>query len=411
MLKSGSPSTSAERSAAPRPLAGVRAVDFTSYASGPYCGLMLALLGAEVIRIESRTRLDLNRRPHPVYGRLGVPNFDHLAGHKKSITLNLKHERARGLAEELIALSDVVVENYRPGVLHRLGLDWLRVHAIAPRAVMVSISAYGQYGPDSRRPGYAPIFAAEGALSSLIGYEDGPPVECRNQMDHQAGLTAAFVALALLEERDRTGVGRRGDVSAREVAAMLVGESVIAALAAGSSSRTGNRHELFCPHGVYPTAGQDAWIAIVARSDAEWARLVEAAGLEELRRPELARAEARLPVREQIDAALGAWTAGQNGRQLAADLQAAGVCAEISMSAQDILDDEHLWQRGSLVRLRHPEHGERPVPQAPWRFAGADVGYTTWSPDLGEHNEEIICGLLGHDPTELERWEQEKVVF
>lgn len=410
MSQSSVATPSAERGAPPRPLAGIRALDFTSYASGPYCGLMLGLLGAEVIRIESNTRLDLNRRPHPVYGRLGVPSFDHLSGHKKSITLNLKDKRARGLAEELIAVSDVVVENYRPGVMRRLGLEWERVHATAPRVVMISISAYGQYGPDASRPGYAPIFAAEGGLSSLIGYPDGPPVECRNQMDHQAGLTAAFVALALLEERDRTGIGRRGDISAREVAAMLVGESIIEALATGRSYRAGNRHELFCPHGVYPTAGEDNWIAIVARSDEEWAWLVERAGLEALRRPELERLDGRLERRPEIDAALATWTANTDGRRLAADLQV-GVCAEISMSARDILEDEHLWERGSLVRLEHPQHGERPVLQAPWRFAGTEADYTTWSPELGAHNEEILCGLLGHDREQLERWIQEKVVY
>lgn len=400
----------AETGATPRPLAGVRVVDFTAYASGPYCTLMLALLGAEVIRVESNTRLDLNRRPHPVYGRLEVPTFDHLSGHKKSITLNLKEPRGAELARELIAVSDLVVENYRPGVMERLGLGWDVVHALDPRTVMVSISAYGQHGPERRRPGYAPIFAAEGGLGHLIGYPDGPPAEVRNQMDHQAGLVAAFLAVALLEERELTGTGRHADVAAREVAAMLVGESIVEALATGSARRVGNEHEVFCPHGVYPAAGEDRWIAIAVRSDAEWVRLVEVVGDDELRGDRLACAEERRRHAEEIDARLAAWTAGQDARELAERLQAAGVCAEMSMSARDVVEDPHLWERGSLVRLEHPVHGERVTVQAPWRFAGADVGYTTWSPPLGEHNEEVICGLLGHDRTELRRWSEEGAV-
>jgi crotonobetainyl-CoA:carnitine CoA-transferase CaiB-like acyl-CoA transferase len=396
--------------AVPRPLAGVRVVDYTAYASGPYCTLMLALLGAEVIRVESSTRLDLNRRPHPVYGRLDVPPFDHLSGHKKSITLNLKVPRAAELARELMAVSDIVIENYRPGVMDRLGLGWETVHARNPRTVMVSISAYGQRGPDSRRPGYAPIFAAEGGLGSLIGYPDGPPAEVRNQMDHQAGLVAAYVAVSLLEARELTGVGRHGDVAARDVAAMLIGESIVEARATGSARRIGNEHELHCPHGVYPAAGEDRWVAIVVRSDTEWARLVALIGDPALESHELGTADGRRERREELEARLAAWTSGQDAPALAGRLQEAGVCAEVSMTARDIVEDEHLWARGGLVRLEHPEHGERPTVQAPWRFEGADVGYTTWSPPLGEHNEEVICDLLGHDRTELRAWIEEGAV-
>lgn len=410
MAEQSTGSALAAPSTVPRPLAGVRVVDFTSYASGPYCTLMLGLLGAEVIRIESSTRLDLNRRPHPVYGRLEVPTFDHLSGHKKSITLNLKAPRAVALAKELIAVSDLVVENYRPGVMARLGLDWDVVHALDPRIAMVSISAYGQRGPDSRRPGYAPIFAAEGGLGFLIGYPDGPPGEVRNQMDHQAGLVAAFMGLALLEERDLTGVGRHADVSAREVAATLVGESVVAARATGASRRIGNEHEVYCPHAIYPTRGEDAWIAVAVRSDDEWRRLAELVGDPALRREELAQAAGRRRSREEVDARLAAWTAALDGRALAAELQAAGVCADISMSAKDVVEDEHLWRRRALVRLPHEEHGERVTVQAPWRFAGTDADYATWSPALGEHNEEVICELLGHDRTQLQAWMAEGAV-
>jgi benzylsuccinate CoA-transferase BbsF subunit len=396
---------------APAPLTGVRVVDFTSYASGPYCGLMLALLGAEVIRIESRTRLDLNRRPHPLYGRFEIPVYDQLSAHKKSVTLDLKSDVGKQLARELITASDVVIENFRPGVMERLGLAWPEVHAINSKVVMVSISAYGQTGPESRRPGYAPVFGAEGGLGFIQGYPDGPPLEVRNQMDHQVGLTGALTAVALLEERELTGVGRRADIAACEVATMLVGESVIAALADPDAElRLGNDHELWAPHGIYPTAGDDAWIAIAVRDDAEWAALAKVVGPELFGDQDLARAETRRSRRDELNDALAEWTHRHDGRTLAAELQAAGVCADVSMSAQDLLDDEHLRERGSLTDIEHLEHGRRTVVQTPWRYQVAESDISRWSPDIGEHNEQIITGLLGHSREELDAWVAEKAV-
>ena len=392
-----------------RPLAGIRVTDFTNHAAGPYCALMLALLGAEVIRIESRVRLDIQRRPHPVYGRVEVPNFDHLAGHKKSITLNLKTPAGAELARELIAVSDAVVENFRSGVMARLGLAWDALTVINPRLVMLSLSAYGQEGPDSARPGYAPIFAAEGGLGSMTGYPDGPPGEIRNNMDHQAGLTAAFVLVSLLEERQHSGRGAYADLAAREVATMMVGESVVQYLAGGSPTRLGAGHPTWCPHAIYPTAGNDRWIAIAVRSDDEWEALVKAMGRPPWTRG-LATEDARRSRRDEIDRRLAGWTVDQDGTELAAALQSRGVCAEISMTAQDLLEDSHLLKRGSITTVHHSEHGTRQTIEAPWRFALADTPYDTWSPALGEHNEEIICGLLGHDRDRLERWIDAQVV-
>ena len=393
-----------------RPLEGIRVTDFTNHAAGPYCTLMLALLGAEVIRIESNARLDIQRRPHPVYGRMTVPNFDYLAGHKKSITLNLKTDVGNALAKELVAISDVAVENFRPGVMGRLGLGWDDLRGVNPSLVMLSISAYGQHGPKSHRPGYAPIFAAEGGLGHMTGYRDGPPGEIRNLMDHQAGLTAAVTIVSLIEERDHSGKGAYADLSASEVAAMMVGESIVQALSDGSAMRMGTGHEVWRPHGVYPAAGDDRWVAIAVRSDDEWQRLVAA-----MDNPEWAEnlgdAEDRTARGDEIDERIAAWTATRDAGRLAAALQGAGVCAEASMSARDIDTDEQLKQRGSITTLTHPEHGERRIIQAPWRLRRSPATYDVWSPGLGADNEKVICGLLGHDRSELDEWIEAKAVY
>ena len=393
-----------------RPLDGIRVTDFTNHAAGPYCALMLALLGAEVVRIESRARLDIQRRPHPVYGRLNVPNFDYLAGGKKSVTLDLKTERGQLLAREIVAKSDAVVENFRPGVMERLGLGWNDVHRINPSAVMLSLSTYGQSGPDSHRPGYAPVFAAEGGLGYMTGYADGAPGEGRNPTDHQSGFMSALVLVAMLEARDRDGIGAYADVSAREVCSMLVGESILAALAGAAVHRMGNDHEDWSPHGVFAVAGEDEWIAIAIRSDDEWAALVHAIGSPAWVTPGMATAAGRRSEAAMIDAGLQAWLQHQIGRDVAARLQASGICADISMTAKDIVNDEHLRARGSVRVLEHPEHGPRVTVGAPWRFANADVEYDRWSPALGEHNDEILGGLLGHSAQEIAAWVDEGVV-
>ena len=406
------PSPASRPSSGPKPLEGVRVADFTNMAAGPYATLMLALLGADVIKVESQARLDIGRRPHPLYGRFDVPNFDHLAGHKRSITLNLKEARAAQLARELVAACDVAIENFRPGVMGRLGLGWEDLKAVNPRLVMVSLSAYGQRGPDSHRPGYAPIFAAEGGLGYMSGYPDGAPGEIRNQMDHEAGLIAALLSLSMLEQRDRTGVGAFADLAAREVAAMLVGESIVQTITDGDAPRVGTGHEQWAPHGVYPAAGEDAWIAIAIRSDEEWERFVELSGHQSFDRPQYVTAGRRRANSGPLAAALSYWTANQDAHELAARLQAAGIAAEVSMTGENLVADAHLRERGAIVDLQHPTYGERATVGAPWRFETASsVRYDAWSPDLGEHNEEVICGLLGHSREDLERWIAEQAVY
>lgn len=393
------------------PLTGIRVADFTNHAAGPYCVLALALLGAEVIRIESRARLDIQRRPHPVYGRFEVPNFDYLAGAKKSITLDLKTDQGRELAKELVARSDVVVENFRPGVMQRLGLDWPVLRELNPRLVMLSLSAYGQEGPESRRPGYAPIFAAEGGLGYVTGYRDGAPGEIRNNMDHQAGMTSTFVILSLLEERETSQQGSYADVAAREVASMLVGECIVEALGTGKATRIGTGHEVWAPHGVYPAAGTDRWIALAVRCVEEWERLVKVMDAPTWCTDDLLHEARRRERRVFIDARIAEWTAAQDATTLVAELQRAGVCADVSMTAADFVDDEHLRARDAITTLHDAEFGERTTVGAPWRFLDSPVRYDRWSPRLGEHNVEVICGLLGHSREQLQQWVDAEVVY
>jgi benzylsuccinate CoA-transferase BbsF subunit len=230
-------------------------------------------------------------------------------------------------------------------------------------------------------------------------------------MDHQAGLAAAVVTMALLEERESTGVGAYADVSAREVASMMVGESILQALRTGVAPRIGNDHEVWAPHGVYPARGEDRWIAIAITSNDEWCALVDHLGVAELRQDSWSTETGRHAGRSRIDGILSRWTRDRDAGTTAAQLQAVGVCAEISMSGVDLVSDAHLLERRSIIRLEHPEHGERVTVQAPWRFSSSIAGYDQWSPTLGEANEEVICGLLGHTQAELDEWIASQVVY
>ena len=161
------------------PLSGVRVADFSVHAAGPFAGMILASLGADVIKVESAARLDITRRPHAMYGK-PPSSFEQVNASKRSVTLNLKEARALELAYDLVRISDVVLENFRPGVMDRLGLGYPQLREIKPDIIMVSLSSNGQTGPEARYAGYAPMFAALGGLGYLTGYPDGPPVELRH---------------------------------------------------------------------------------------------------------------------------------------------------------------------------------------------------------------------------------------
>ena len=193
------------------PLSGVRVADFSVHAAGPFAGLMLAEMGAQVIKIESSARLDITRRPHAMYGK-PPSSFEQVNANKLSVTLNLKEPRAVELALDLARISDLVLENFRPGVMDRLGLGFDRLQEIKEDILMVSISSNGQSGPERGYSGYAPMFAAAGGLGHMTGYPDGPPVELRHAMDHTGGLMGAFCAAAALCGKAATGrpAGRCG---------------------------------------------------------------------------------------------------------------------------------------------------------------------------------------------------------
>jgi crotonobetainyl-CoA:carnitine CoA-transferase CaiB-like acyl-CoA transferase len=397
-------------SLAKAPLSGVRVADFTIHAAGPFGTQLLSQLGAECIKIESKTRPDAFRKPHAVYGRMTAATFDQVSVNKLSVRLNLKQPEAVELAKRLVAICDVTAESFRAGVMKRLGLGFDDLLAVKPDIILLSLSSSGQSGPDSHFAGYAPLFGAWGGLGWMTGYTDGPPVEMRHVMDHSAGIHAAVAVVAALHQRRRTGKAQHIDLAAREVASAMIGDALVQASMGLTPVRPGNGHLSMAPHGVYPTQQPDRWLTLAVRNDAEWQVLVrelnQAAASSD---PRFATADARLRYRDELDALLTEWLSVCNADVTAERLQRAGICAHVSWSMGDIARDPHLRERGATVEVSAPDVPQRLAVGAPARFSKThDVGIRRLTPTLGQDEDYVFGELLGLSSaqrTELERRE------
>ena len=404
------------------PLSGRRIIDFTWAWAGPYGAMLLALLGAEVIKVESRTRIDHSRQRSLAMGafRGGVnqaPMFNELNLNKLSIQLNLKQPGAKQVVRDLAAASDGAIDNFRPGTLDKLGLGYEALREEREDIVMVSASALGASGPERNYTGYAPTFAALAGLAYLSGAPEEPPLTMGGSIDLRAGSAAAFAMLTGLHYRDRTGRGQFIDASSREAIAMHIGEEFLrASLLGGDGERLGNGHRAWAPHDVYRCAAMHdpngapnsaangaAWIAIACRNDAEWNGLCNAAQLDHLRADaRFATGLRRWKHRAQLRAPIEAWTSEQSAQAAAQALRAAGVPASPSMWGADIHASEQFQARGGGVPIRPPETRERTVLAPPWKFSETPAAIVSPSPRLGEDTHFVLSRMLGYDQERID---------
>lgn len=393
------------------PLAGVRIADFTIHAAGPYCTHLLSQLGAECIKIESRTRPDAFRKPHAVYGRMQAATFDQVSANKLSVRLNLKQAEAVALAKRLVAVSDVAAESFRAGVMNRLGLGFEALREVKSDIVLLSLSSCGQSGPDSHFAGYAPLFGAWGGLGWMSGYSDGPPVEMRHVMDHSAGLHAAVATVAAMHQRRRTGLAQHVDLAAREVASAMIGDALVQASAGMTPVRPGNADLGMAPHGVYRTAKPDRWLTLAVRNDEEWGKLLQVL-CRECSDVRFATAQGRLKHREELDRLVSYWLATCDADAMAGRMQEAGLCAHVSWNMQDIASDPHLLARKALVEVRSPDIPPRLAVGAPGRFGGTDdVGIRRLTPTLGQDEDYVFGELLGLSSAQRSDLEAREIIY
>jgi len=333
-----------------KPLAGVRVLDLTQHAAGPFGTHLLTQLGALCIKVESGEHPDIFRRAHPLYGRFEAALFAHVMTDKRSVRINLKRPQGIALLKRLIPHVDIVTENYRAGVMQRLGLDFETLRQLKPDLIMVSACASGQAGPDAHFGGYAPLFGAWGGLGTLSGYADGPPLELRHAMDHAVGLTAASAALAALHGRRLTGAGTHVDLSAREVACALIGEALLQAAHGDEPQRVGNGHLGMAPYGVYPALGDDRWVSLAVAHDGEWKTLAQLIGASVApeRFPYFSMLAGRLAHRDELDTLVGAWTRQRDAEETAVLLQQHGIAAHASLTPEMLVADEQLRERQAI---------------------------------------------------------------
>ncbi len=378
------------------PLAGVRVVEMTKVWAGPYTGKLLALLGAEVIKIESESKLDEMR----AYGGADINNAPYfLCLNPEVLSAQINTKSAQGLAHlrSLIAHSDILLDNLRPGVMQGMGLDFDSLQAGQPDLVAVSIKMFGTDGPLGFQTGFAPSFAALGGLSQMVGYENSPPTGMNMRYgDATVGATAALAAVVALFHARNTGEGQFADVSAVECMSSMIGDSLLAfELGAGFPTSAGALHPEMAPHGCYPCRG-GSWISIAVDSDTQWQTLCGILGAAELATaPGYLDQGGRRESRREIDQRLAQYTSGEDADELASRLRAAGVAAAPSLSTRALVEDEWLWQRGTYREVASAEGKLRPVIATPWRLERNPVAIRFGAPGLGEHNDYVFGDLLG----------------
>lgn len=383
------------------PLAGVRVLAVAKVWAGPYAAKLLAQLGAEIVKVESTSALDEMR----AYGGVDIEHAPYFLSQNTevlSVRVNLKSADGIEQLKKMIAVSDIVLDNLRPGALDKLGLSYEAMKAIKQDIIHVSIKMYGSEGPLGYQTGYAPSFAAIGGLTSLVGHEHRVPRGMNIRYgDTTAGAVAAFGAIAALHHRERTGEGQQVDLSAVEAISGLVGDSLFAfGLTGEPPVHQGNSHAELSPHGFFPTS-DNGWISIACDGDEEWRALAAELGAQELSEdPCFATHEGRVDNRAALEAELGTLTQALDGAELGRRLRASGVVAWPAASTIDLMADDLFWSNETFRMVINGNGDARPVIGSSWRIEPDGAELERGAPTLGEHDDYVYRVLLGLDDDE-----------
>jgi benzylsuccinate CoA-transferase BbsF subunit len=409
-------------------LDGLRILDLTQVAVGPYSTLLLGFMGADIIKVESCSRMDISRgaaRPAPGSDALypgGEPgerpwnrtgHYVHRNGNKRSLTLDLASPRGKSLCLQLATQCDVLVENYRASVMDRLGLGYEAMSQANPQLIYVKISSQGATGPEKDYGSLGSTLEQTAGLASITGYEAGRPLMTNETYpDPVVGMLAIGALMAALRRRRRTGRGTFIDLSQREATASLLGDAILDyALTGRVAAPTGNRHPVWTPQGVYPCQGDDMWLAISVRNDDEWRRLCQAIGQPELGQDARFHTSlARHRHQDDLDQLISAWTQTQDHYQAMHLLQTHGVAAGAVLKGGETIADPHLEARGFWDVVEHPEAGTYKQVTTPWQLSKSPRRTATPAPGLGEHNEEILSTLLGLSEAEIAALEAQGII-
>ena len=418
------------------PLENIRVVDLSRVFAMPFAGANLADLGAEVIKIDTcqtqfmeTTRTITgpfpDNRPGELWWEQGG-TFQTLNRGKRSLTLDLRSEEAQAILKELVSVSDVVLENFTPRVMARFGLDYASLRAVKPDLIMVSNTGYGHSGPWSSFGAMASALEPTHGTGAFMGYlEDdgsgklrpgGVPNKVGNSYtDFLATWTALVSIMAALLHRAKTGRGTWIDLAMYQAGASFIGEGLLAYSFNGERTRRiGNRHTAMAPHGCYPCLGEDQWVTVAVRDDADWQTLCETIGAPELAADSrYATATQRLARQDELDAVVSDWTRGRTSYQVMDTLQGAGVPAGPVLTAGQALADSHFRSRGFFEKAAHPAEtglGEKEYIGRGWKFSDSRAGIAGPAPRLGEANGYALREILGLSPQRMTALSQQEII-
>ena len=392
------------------PLTGFTVLDLTRVLSGPYCTMVLADLGARVIKIELPSQGDDTRQWGPPFVGAESAYFLSINRNKESVTLDFKSAAGRGVLERLAARADVLAENFRPGTLERAGFGWEALHARYPRLVYASISGYGQTGPRRNEAGYDAVMQAEGGLMSVTGDPDRPGYRMGVAItDMVAGLYTAQGVTAALLARERTGVGQRLDIGMLDTTAALLTYQAANWFATGKTpARLGNRHSTIAPYETFTTT--DGEIVIAVGNDGIWRRFCPAMGLPALvddsrfatNKDRMAHYDVLRPILDRVfrTATCGAWLA---------TLNAAGVPCGAVRNIGEVLADPQLEAREMVATMMHPTVGATRVIGSPIKLSDTPASVRTPPPVLGQHTEAVLAEF-GYSTEEIAGFRRSRVV-
>ena len=377
-------------------LTGIRVIDMTNNQAGPSCGQMLAWLGADVIKVEEPEKGDPARhtlKDRPDADSLFYCSFN---GNKRSLTLNLKNPRGKEIFGALLKTGDVLLENFGPGVMDRLGFGWAAVHALNPKLVFASIKGFGSYGPYSDFKSYEPIAQAMGGSMSVTGTADGPPMYVWPSIgDSGTGMHCVIGILAALMQRHTTGEGQQVEISMQDAVVNLIRVSIRDHQRFGRPmGRTGNQLGSGVPGTTYRChpGGPNDYVFIFVQQQM-WGPLVRAMGREDLLAdPRYATGEARWQHKAEVDALVEAWTSERSKHEVMKILGGAGVPCGAVLDTGEVIEDPHLRARDMIVEIDHPVRGRFVTVGNPIKLSSSPTTITP-SPLLGQHREEVLKEL------------------
>lgn len=389
-------------------LQGITVVDLTRVLSGPYCTMMLADMGARVIKVEQPGKGDDTRAWGPPFVDGESAYFLSINRNKESVTLDFKHPEGRAILERLIARADVLVENFRPGTMGRLGLDYESIAARFPRLVYCSVSGFGHSGPRAAEAGYDAVIQAEGGLMSITGAPDGGPYRVGVAIaDIVSGMFAAQGITAALLARARTGRGQNVDISMLDsVVALLTYQAGIYFATGAAPARLGNRHPTIVPYETFRAADGDFVVAV--GNDEQWRRFCRVTGFpaDERWATNRQRVTGYAELKPALDACLGAAPRAHWIERL----QAAGVPCGSVRDLQEVFSDPQTIAREMIATLEHVTAGRIQVTGTPLKFSDTPAAVRTAPPVLGQHTAGVLAGDLGLAADEIERLRTRKVI-